>query len=145
MLAGGNVFSTRCQNRLRAEHHRQVGRKLALTYTGRDLVVKSITNITVPRQPEIYRAPLDWIRFNFTEVRIFIPDNRSNNVFREALITKCPSDKFDLMDNLDSDHIIDARCVRVLIRLIFSFLGQNKSQQMYKPAEVDLRYKFERM
>ena len=58
-MLGGGVFSTKYQNSRRAGNHTQVGRKIARTYTSRDLVGKSITNITKPKQSEIYRAPLD--------------------------------------------------------------------------------------
>ena len=45
----------------------------------------------------------------------------------------------DLLDStpsskLDSEHIINARCVRVLTKFIFPFSGQNKSQWIYKPS-----------
>ena len=92
-----------------------VGRKIALMYTSRDLVGKFINNITKPKQPEIYGTPLDRIKFNFTEVRNFIPDDRSNNVFREAIVTKCSM--VNSTSSSNSEHIINARCVRVLIRL----------------------------
>ena len=98
MLGGAeNFFSTGCQNSLCALDHTQVVRKIALTYTSSDLVGKSLTNITELKQTEIYMVPLDYIRFNSTEVRNFISDDRSNNVFREAIVIKCPSDKFDFI------------------------------------------------
>ena len=45
-----------------------------------------------------------------------------------------------LTSNLDSELITNAQRVRVLIRLIFRFFGQNESHVRYKPVKVGLQY-----
>ena len=71
------------------------------------------------------------------KVSNFIPDNRSNNVFREASVSVI---KLTSQSSLDSEHVINALCTKVLIKLSLRFFGQNESQQMYKPVKVGLRY-----
>ena len=48
--------------------------------------------------------------------------------------------KLTSQSSLDSEHIINALCIKVLIKLSLRFFGQNESQWMYKPVKVGLRY-----
>ena len=58
----------------------------------------------------------------------------------KPLLQSVPLTNLTSSSNLVSEHIINARCVRVLIRFIFCFFEENESQRMYKPVKVDLRY-----
>ena len=116
MLGVGNVFSTRCQNSLRA-----VGKKITLTYTSSDLVGKSITNITAP-------SNLRYAGHLWTELGLILQKSEILSLMTDRtmssgkwLLQSVPVLNSTSSFNLDSEHIINARCVRVLIRFIFRF------------------------
>ena len=48
--------------------------------------------------------------------------------------------KLTSQSSLDSEHIINALCIKVLIKLSLRFFGQNESQRIYKPVKLGLRY-----
>ena len=91
------------------------------------------------REPEIYRAPLDWSRFNFTEAVILSLMTDWTMSSRKPLLQSVPGINSTSLSNLDSVHTINTWCVRVLIRFS-AFFGQNESQRMYKPVKLGLCY-----